>query len=61
MEINKREQVRNILLAHGFRRQDFDEAFWSDEVVAGFLKDPEAGVRWFKKQRVFSHHVTSSS
>jgi|GEM_PF-5716942 len=50
MTIGKREQVRSILLSHGFRREDFDEAFWSDKIVEGFLKDPEEGVRWFKKQ-----------
>lgn len=50
MKTAKYEQVRNILLAYGFRRQDFDEAYWPDEFIERFLKDPEAGIRCFIRQ-----------
>ena len=50
MDICKRNRVRGILLEHGVRREDFDEAFWSEKAIDDFLKDPEAGVRWFTKQ-----------
>lgn len=50
MKAVKRHQVRNILLSRGFRRHDFDEAYWPDEFVERFLKDPEAGIRRFIRQ-----------
>jgi len=50
MKTTKRNQVKKILLAYGFRRHDFDEAYWPDEFVERFLKDPEAGIRRFIRQ-----------
>jgi hypothetical protein len=50
MKVINRNQVRKILLARGFRQQDFDEAYWPDEFVERFLKDPEAGIKRFIKQ-----------
>jgi hypothetical protein len=50
MNVTQREQVRDILLAHGFKRSDFDEAFWPNEAVEKFLQDPRMGMQWFSKQ-----------